>query len=127
MNENSLLSQEVTFSIIFDSYPKPVPGIYGYREIQLAYVGLDPMHALTCIRKRASALTSSAVISYVSVRMHAVEISVVLAPNFEVASCVVTDRASLRCILALMDVTAVSAFPLDRGIFLKDLPLLYVC
>ena len=52
---------------------------------------------------------------------------VVFAPNFKVASCVVTDWAFLRSFAALMYVTAVSALPFDNFVFFEYCALFNVC
>jgi len=54
-------------------------------------------------------------------------ISVVFAPDFEVAFWVVADWAFFRCFTAFRNVAAVSAFPFDGSVFLEDFALLYVC
>ena len=51
---------------------------------------------------------------------------VVLAPQFEVALCMIADWAVCGCFAAFVDITTVSAFPFGKAILLEDLPLLYV-
>jgi hypothetical protein len=53
--------------------------------------------------------------------VHEKAVLVVFTPDFEVAFGVLAHWAFAGCLIAFVDVAAVSAFPLDRCIFLEDL------